>query len=40
MRTLIACLLTSLDGYASGDGDNFMVMPLDHSFSEYNVSRM
>jgi dihydrofolate reductase len=40
MRKLVACMLTSLDGYVSGDGDNIMVMPLDHSFSEYNVTRM
>jgi dihydrofolate reductase len=40
MRKLIICMLTSLDGFVSGDGDNFMVMPLDHSFSEYNVTRM
>ena len=40
MRKLIVCLLTSLDGYVSGDGDDFMVMPLDHSFSEYNATRM
>jgi dihydrofolate reductase len=40
MRNLIVCILTSLDGYVSGDDDNFMVMPLDDSFSEYNVTRM
>ncbi len=40
MRKLIVCMLTSLDGYVSGDGDNLMVLPLDHSFSEYNVTRM
>lgn len=40
MRKLIVCLLTSLDGYVSGHGDNIMVMPLDHSFSEYNVIRL
>ena len=40
MRKLIVCALTSLDGYVSGNGDNIMVMPLDHSFSEYNVTRM
>lgn len=40
MRKLIVCILTSLDGYASGDGDNMMVMPVDHSFSEYNVTRL
>jgi dihydrofolate reductase len=40
MSKLIVCMLTSLDGYVAGDGDNLMVMPLDHSFSEYNVTRM
>ena len=40
MRKLIVCTLMSLDGYVSGEGDNLMVMPLDHSFSEYNVVRM
>ena len=40
MRKLIVCLLMSLDGYVSGEGDDITVMPLDDSFSEYNVRRM
>lgn len=40
MRKLIVCLLMSLDGYASGDGDDFMLMPLDDSFSAYNLTRL
>lgn len=40
MRKLIVVNLMSLDGYVAGVGGNLMVLPLDGSFSEYNVTRM
>lgn len=40
MRKLIVCNLMSLDGYAAGPGGNVMVLPLDGSFSAYNVERL
>lgn len=40
MRKLIVCGLMSLDGYMTGPGGDFMVMPLDGSFSEYNAERL
>lgn len=40
MRKLIVCNLMSLDGYAAGPGGNVMVLPLDESFSAYNVERL
>jgi len=33
MRKLVVTILTSLDGYVAGPGGDFMVMPLDESFS-------
>ncbi len=40
MSKLIVVNLVSLDGYVAGEGGNVMVLPLDDSFSEYNVERM
>ncbi len=40
MRKVIVCNLMSLDGYVAGPGGNLMVLPLDESFSAYNVERM
>ena len=37
MRKVIVCNLMSLDGYVAGPGGNLMVLPLDESFSAYNV---
>lgn len=40
MRKLVVTILTSLDGYVAGPGGNIMVMPLDESFSAYNLERL
>ena len=40
MRKVIVCNLMSLDGYVAGPGGNLMVLPLDESFSAYNVERL
>lgn len=40
MRKLIVISIVSLDGFAAGPGGNVMVMPMDHSFDEYNLERM
>lgn len=40
MSKLIVVNLVSLDGYVAGEAGNMMVLPLDGSFSEYNVERM
>ena len=40
MRKLVVTILTSLDGYVAGPGGDFMAMPLDHSFSAYNLERL
>lgn len=40
MRKLVVTILTSLDGYVAGPGGNFMAMPLDKSFSAYNMERL
>lgn len=40
MRKLVVTILISLDGYAAGPGGEFMAMPLDESFSDYNVERL
>jgi dihydrofolate reductase len=40
MRKLIVTELMSLDGYVAGPGGDVMVLPLDESFSAYNVERM
>lgn len=40
MKKLIVCTLMSLDGYVAGPGGNVMVLPLDHSFSAYNLIQL
>jgi dihydrofolate reductase len=40
MRKLVVTILTSLDGYAAGPGGDVMALPLDESFSAYNVERL
>lgn len=40
MRKLVVTILISLDGYVAGPGGNIMVMPLDESFSLYNLERL
>lgn len=40
MRKLIVISIVSLDGFIAGPGGNVMVMPMDHSFDEYNLERM
>lgn len=40
MSKLVVCNLMSLDGYIAGPGGDVMVLPLDESFSAYNVERM
>jgi dihydrofolate reductase len=40
MRKVIVTTLMSLDGYVAGPEGDFMVMPLDESFSAYNVERL
>jgi hypothetical protein len=40
MRKLIVSVLSTLDGYAAGEGGNVFVMPIDLGFDRYNVERM
>src|SRR5918999_1119683 len=40
MRKLVVTILTSLDGYAAGPCGDVMVLPLDESFSAYNLERL
>jgi dihydrofolate reductase len=40
MRKLVVTILISLDGYAAGPGGDLMAMPLDESFSAYNLERL
>lgn len=40
MRKVIVTLLTSLDGYIAGPQGEFEVLPVDESFSAYNVERL
>ncbi len=40
MRKLVVTILISLDGYVAGPGGDFMAMPLDESFSAYNLDRL
>lgn len=40
MRKLIVSNLTSVDGYASGPGDDVMALPFDTTFSDYNLELM
>jgi hypothetical protein len=40
MRKLIVSVISSLDGYAAGEGGNVFVMPIDLGFDRYNLERM
>lgn len=40
MRKVIVIAIMSLDGFIAGPGGDVMVMPMDHSFDEYNLERM
>ena len=40
MRKLVVTILISLDGYVAGPGGDIMAMPLDESFSAYNLERL
>lgn len=40
MRKLVVTMLISLDGYVALPGGDFMAMPLDESFSAYNLQRL
>ena len=40
MRKLIVTVISTLDGYASGEGGNVFVMPIDLGFDRYNLERM
>ncbi|MPZ96321.1 MAG: deaminase [Propionibacteriales bacterium] len=40
MSKLVVCNLMSLDGYIAGPGGDVMVLPLDESFSAYNIERL
>lgn len=40
MRKVVVTTLMSLDGYVAGPGGDVMVLPLDESFSAYNVERL
>lgn len=40
MRKLIVTVISTLDGYAAGDGGNVFVMPIDLGFDRYNLERM
>lgn len=40
MRKLVVNILMSLDGYAAGPGGDVMMLPLDESFSAYNLERL
>lgn len=40
MRRLIVTILSTLDGYAAGEGGNVFVMPIDLGFDRYNAERL
>lgn len=40
MRKLIVTVISTLDGYAAGEGGNVFVMPIDLGFDRYNLARM
>lgn len=40
MRKLIVTAISTLDGYAAGEGGNVFVMPIDLGFDRYNLERM
>lgn len=40
MRTLVVTVITSLDGFVAGPGDDVMAMPFDEGFDVYVVERL
>lgn len=40
MRTLIVCIMVSLDGYYEGPEGNVMALPYDEGFDAYNAERL
>lgn len=40
MRTLVVCLITSLDGFSAGPGGDFTALPLDEGFNTYCAERL
>lgn len=40
MGKLIVTVISTLDGYAAGEGGNVFVMPIDLGFDRYNLERM
>ena len=40
MRKLVVTVISTLDGYAAGEGGNVFVMPIDLGFDRYNLERM
>jgi dihydrofolate reductase len=40
MRKLIVTVISTLDGYAAGEGGNVFVLPIDLGFDHYNLERM
>lgn len=40
MRRLIVTIISTLDGYAAGDGGDVFAMPIDLGFDHYNLRRM
>jgi dihydrofolate reductase len=40
MRKLIVTVISTLDGYAAGEGGDVFAMPIDLGFDHYNLSRM
>ena len=40
MGKLIVTVVSTLDGYAAGEGGNVFVMPIDLGFDRYNLERM
>lgn len=40
MRKLIVTIISTLDGYAAGEGGDVFAMPIDLGFDDYNLKRM
>lgn len=40
MKKLVVTIISTLDGYAAGEGGNVFVMPIDLGFDRYNLERM
>lgn len=40
MRKLIVTIISTLDGYAAGEGGDVFAMPIDLDFDHYNLSRV